>query len=148
MSRRRSHANNPVSLLWFQDIITSVLGIMILVTLFLALEMIFNRQRSPDIQTREIAGKLRDAAAQSAQVQTAVTANRRQIESLRQQLAGQESQLLADVRYDPDPLQRQLRDLEGLNKLLAQELSDADSRRRTALATRDELNQKDAARAA
>jgi len=143
---RRSHASNPISLLWFQDIITSVLGIMILVTLFLALEMIFNRQHSPDIQTRDITQKLKAAAAQSAEVQAAVEANRRQVDALRRQLAGQETELLQQVRYDSDQLQRQLRDLEALNQLLAAELSDADSRRRAAQASRDELTQKDASR--
>jgi len=57
MGRRRS-GPNAFSLFAFQDIITSVTGIVILITLILALELIERVESSPAEQTREVVGLL------------------------------------------------------------------------------------------
>src|SRR5262245_50889879 len=143
---RRGRSGVPISLFSFQDIVTSVTGIMILVTLFLALDIIRRRQGAPDTQTAELTREMQQAAVQTTQVLDAVAANRRQIAAIRLQLQGKEFDLLEEVRYDSAALQRELRDLEELNKLLAQELADADTRRRAVQTERDELAKTDAAR--
>ena len=51
MARRRVVASTAFSLFSFQDIITSVTGIMVLVTLMLALELITRVQTSAPAQT-------------------------------------------------------------------------------------------------
>jgi hypothetical protein len=136
----------PISLFSFQDIITSVTGIMILVTLFLALDVIRRRQGAPDTQTAALTKELQEAAAHAAKIETAAAANRREIAQVRSQLQGREAELLEEARYDSAALQRQLRDLEELNRLLGRELADADSRRRAVQSQRDELARTDAQR--
>jgi small-conductance mechanosensitive channel len=145
---RRGRGGTPISLFSFQDIITSVTGIMILVTLILALDVIRRREGAPDTQTAELTEELKQAAAQSGQVRTTLAATRQKIETIRSQLQGKESDLLEQVKYDSESLQRQLRDLDALNKLLADELADAESRRRAVETSRDELKKEDEARAA
>ena len=56
MSRRRSARQSAFSLFSFQDIITSVTGIMVLITLLLAVELINRTEASPPMQTREQLG--------------------------------------------------------------------------------------------
>jgi hypothetical protein len=129
---RRGRGGNPISLFSFQDIITSVTGIMILVTLFLGLEIMRRREQSPAHQTQSLAEEIQQAAAQSGQVEAAVAANRRQIDELRNSLVDEEGHLLEDVKYDPEQLERQLRDLTALNHMLEQEVTESDSRRQAA----------------
>ena len=141
---RRGRGGSPVSLFAFQDIITSVTGIMILVTLFLALELIRRRQGSPDQQTAALSAEIREAVKQAGDTQTAVATIRRTIDELKSDLAGREASLTQEVRYDAGELARQLRDLEELNKLLAQELATSRERRTAAEESLDELKQQDA----
>jgi hypothetical protein len=60
---RRGRGRSPFSLFSFQDIITCVSGIIILITLMLAVELSQRKQGSPRIQTAQLAAKLRDAIA-------------------------------------------------------------------------------------
>lgn len=75
MARRRNH-ESPLSLFAFQDIITAVTGIMVLLTLILALELAQREPASPTAQTRavaaEIAATLEDTTAQVERLQTAL----------------------------------------------------------------------------
>jgi hypothetical protein len=144
---RRGRGGNPISLFSFQDIITSVTGIMILVTLFLGLEIMRRREQSPAHQTQSLAEEIQQAAAQSGQVEAAVAANRRQIDELRNSLVDEEGHLLEDVKYDPEQLERQLRDLTALNHMLEQEVTESDSRRQAAERSLADLNARDQSRA-
>src|SRR5262245_5426312 len=101
---RRGRGGTPISLFSFQDIITSVTGIMILVTLILALDVIRRRQGAPDTQTAALTLELQQAASQAQQVQTTLAATRRQIDELRQQLAGTEEGLRQSARHDAETL--------------------------------------------
>jgi hypothetical protein len=127
---RRGRGGTPISLFSFQDIITSVTGIMILVTLFLALEVIRRKEGSPQNRTKVLTQELIKASEQAAKVNSTLSANRRQIEQLRSALAGDESQLLDSVKVDADEVARKLSDLDELNKLMASELSESEARRR------------------
>ncbi len=127
---RRGRGGTPISLFSFQDIITSVTGIMILVTLFLALEVIRRKEGSPQQRTKVLTEELVQASAQATRVKSTLEGNRRQIEQLRSALAGNESQLLESVKVDADEVSRKLRDLDELNKLMAGELTQSEARRK------------------
>lgn len=61
-SRRRSSAP-PISLFSFQDIITSVSGVLIFLTLIMTLELVQRQQDSPPQKTREIVEDMSQAIA-------------------------------------------------------------------------------------
>ena len=61
--RGRRHRNQPFSLFSFQDIITSVTGIVILLTLVLTLDLITRRQSSPAAQSGPSAEDLQTSTA-------------------------------------------------------------------------------------
>src|SRR5687767_1677296 len=119
---RRGRGGTPISLFSFQDIITSVTGIMILITLILALEVIQNTEKSPQNRTQELTAELQQAAQQAASVQTTVAATQAEIEKLRANLTSSETELLATVKVDSAQVSRQLQDLAELSKLLDAEL--------------------------
>lgn len=62
---RRSNARTPFSLFSFQDIITCISGIIILITLVLALELIQRKLAPPVRQTRLVASQIRAAIAEA-----------------------------------------------------------------------------------
>lgn len=127
---RRGRGGTPISLFSFQDIITSVTGIMILVTLFLGIEVIRRKEGSPENRTKVLTQELIEASRHATKVKATLQGNRRQIEQLRSALAGSDSQLLESVKVDADEVSRQLRDLDELNKLMAGELKESDARRK------------------
>lgn len=59
--RRNRRSNMPFSLFAFQDIITSVTGVMIMVTLLLAVELVNRVATSPAVQTTVQSDHLRDS---------------------------------------------------------------------------------------
>jgi len=62
---RRGRSRSPFSLFSFQDIITCVSGIIILITLMLAIELSQRKQDSPQIATTNLVEKLREAIAEA-----------------------------------------------------------------------------------
>jgi myosin heavy subunit len=120
---RRGRGGTPISLFAFQDIITSVTGIMILITLILALELIQKTEGSPQNRTNELTAELQQATQQAATVQTTVAATQAEIENIRASLAGSETELLATLKVDSTKVSQQLQDLAELNKLLEAELA-------------------------
>ena len=69
---RRRRRESGFSLFAFQDIITSVTGIMILVTLVLAIELIERTESSPKVMT----------AQTTDQLKSQIVANEKEIQSL------------------------------------------------------------------
>ena len=125
---RRGRGGTPISLFSFQDIITSVTGIMILVTLILALEVIQKREGSPQNRTKQLTTELQTAVQQTAAMQVTAAAAKAEIDNLRATLQQSESNLLETVKVDSTQAARSLRDLEELNKLLADELAQSTRR--------------------
>lgn len=142
MARRR-HGGNPVSLFSFQDIITSVTGIMILITLILGLEVIQRRAGAPDVRTEQLTDELTKAAAEAGRVEQTLEAARRQIDDLRARLSKDESDLLDVARFNPEQLERQLRDMESLNRLLTNEVSASEDQLRQARTSLASLENED-----
>lgn len=132
MGRRRTSAR--ISFFSFQDIITSVTGIMILVALLMGLELSQRRMAAPAAEATAIASDLRPA----------VEAAEREIRQLERRLAsgGDKAKQLAAV--DSDRLQASLADLrrqtpEMVNDVAAlnAQLARARERLRQAQAKRD-----------
>src|SRR5688572_28379815 len=125
---RRGRGGTPMSFFAFQDIITSVTGIMILVTLILALEFIQKSEGSPKNQTKQITEELTAAVQQTAAMKMTVAAAQEEISKLRAALAQSEDTLLETVKVESEQMARSLRDLEELNKMLADELAQSTKR--------------------
>ncbi len=130
MSRRGRDAA-PFSLFAFQDIITSVTGIMILITLILAIELI---QRADSEQQRSMrtVEEARAAVASVANLKEAVAQDEKNLKALRNQISQQASAFVESARYDASHVQTQLDDLKRLNQELEQETSRRAERSREA----------------
>ena len=83
MSRRRRKSATTFSLFAFQDIITAVTGIVVLITLFLAIELMERSEGTPTSQTQ----------AQSKQTQQSIEQMQQQIAMLEKQIGEKESGL-------------------------------------------------------
>src|SRR5487761_1186232 len=124
MSRRRK-SSNPISLFSFQDIITSVTGIMILVTLLMALDLSQRVVESPRVQT----------AVVSKQLEAVVSRADEEIRQLEAQLAGRDAALQQVAAYDrrrllaeSDEVKRHVEQLEAETIKLASQAEDAQKR--------------------
>jgi hypothetical protein len=108
MARRRGGNSTPISLFSFQDIITSVTGIMILVTMMMTLELLQRKVSAPAPQTAKIIDELRPAVDQGDQ----------EIAKLQQQLARDEQTLRELAGIDQNQVRRAMDDLERLTRQL------------------------------
>lgn len=114
MGRRSS--SPPISLFSFQDIITSVTGIMILVTLMLGLELIQRTVNAPPQKTAEI----------TTAMETAVENVVEEIEDLKQQLAATQQDVMELAGIDPEDLIRELKELEVVNRRLKEDVTESE----------------------
>lgn len=137
MSRRKT--SNPISLFSFQDIITSVTGIMILVTLLIALELSQRALDSPRIQTTIV----------SKQLETAVAEAEEEIRELESQLAERDTKLQELAAYDRRRIlaesvdaNRQIEQLEAETIRLASQGEDA-QKRKAEMQSREQAKQQD-----
>ena len=112
MARRKK--SMAFSLFAFQDIITSVTGIMVLVTLILALELIQQKESSPPVKTAQVASQTRDAVAQ----------NEGRIQQLQDRLEAGREQMTQVAAFDAAHVSQQLEDLKELNDELDRELDE------------------------
>ena len=117
MGRRNS--GPPISLFSFQDIITSVTGIMILVTLLLGVELVQRTVNSPPVKTADITARLTAAA----------DATEGEIKAIEQELQGRQQGVLAVAGLNSEALQRDLDDLEELTHQFQQELSESEKQK-------------------
>ncbi len=112
MSRRRGENSTPISLFSFQDIITSITGIMILVTLLMTLELLQRKVAAPVHQTAKII----------KQLQPVVEQQDREIEQLEEALKRDEETLRELAAVDRAEVRRQMEDLERLRRQLENDL--------------------------
>lgn len=134
MARRRRKSAPPISLFSFQDIITSVTGIMILITLMLGLELVQRTVNSPPRKTAEVTESL----------QAATDAAASEIEDIKDELRKRQPGVIEAAGLDPASLRRELQDVQELNQQLQQELSasekqqaEAERRRKQAQSEKD-----------
>lgn len=126
---KRGGGGNPISLFSFQDIITSVTGIMILVTLLMTLELVQRSFNSPAVKTQEIVEEVKPAAAEVLQ----------RIEELKRRLEQQAAVAAAAAGLDATTVRTRLQDarraaaaLVGDVERLTSEEHDAERRRKDA----------------
>jgi len=111
---RRGRGAPAFSLFAFQDIITSVTGIMLLVTMLLALELLQRQESSPPLATADI----------SRDLEQVVVAQSSEIEQIEARLSEQQAELADLAGYDPASAARQAAELAELNRRLEQELAE------------------------
>lgn len=104
---RRGKNRSAFSLFVFQDIIMSVTGIMILITLILSLEMMERQEMSPRERTSEIISQLKNAVGE--------------VEDLEKQFNAGKSQLEDLTRFSPTRLQTQINELTELTEVMQKE---------------------------
>jgi hypothetical protein len=110
MSRRRRNGS-PFSLFSFQDIVTSVTAVIILMTLLLALELI---HRTLEAASRRLVS--------SAEIQEAIEEAQKHADELRERLRQSGDRLRQAAAFSPASLQRELRDVKSQRDTLSTEL--------------------------
>lgn len=93
---RRDRSQQPFSLFAFQDIITSVTGIIVMITLILTLELLQREPDAPAAQTKRLIEQLRPALA----------AAEKEVAALAAQLAGGQSTLAEAAKLSPSRLEK------------------------------------------
>jgi hypothetical protein len=94
---RRDRSQQPFSLFAFQDIITSVTGIIVMITLILTLELLQREPNTPAAQTTRLVEQLRPALA----------AAEKEVAALQSQLAGGQSELAEAASLSPSGLEKE-----------------------------------------
>ncbi|WP_339688299.1 hypothetical protein [Gimesia maris] len=127
---RRGRNKSAFSLFVFQDIIMSVTGIMILITLILSLEMMERQEESPRERTSEIISQLKAAVGE--------------VEDLEKQFNAGKTQLADLTRFSPSHLQTQISQLTELTEVLHTENeSIAEDQKKTELVKNKAVEQQD-----
>jgi flagellar motility protein MotE (MotC chaperone) len=91
-----------ISLFSFQDIITSVTGVMILLTLLLALELVESAQQSPALQTTELVNDLQEQIAVASA----------ELEDLKKRINASSTELSQSTTTDKDAIKREIQELQ------------------------------------
>ncbi len=99
---RRVHHSQPFSLFSFQDIITSVTGIIVLITLLLTLELILKAESSATGQANAFPGQLREALLETEE----------QVLELREKVQYDQQSIDEMAVVSPSLVKRQLHELE------------------------------------
>jgi hypothetical protein len=119
---RRKNSGAAFSLFSFQDIITSVTGIMILVTLILAVELIQRVELSPENRTKSVTNSVQQNVSETNSVSNAVEENDRIIDRLQRELE-KGAKSIEDVSgFDPRQIDDRLSDMIEINEQLAGDL--------------------------
>ena len=122
---RRGQATSPFSLFSFQDIITCVSGIIILITLMLVVELVQRDQSSPQVRTHAIASRLREAIAAAQAEIVRLKAALESDSSRVEELAGVSVDLirreLFDIRSEVEMLEAELVEIESQERKVKKE---------------------------
>ncbi|MCA9124125.1 MAG: hypothetical protein H6822_30330 [Planctomycetaceae bacterium] len=121
---RRGQNGVAFSLFAFQDIITSVTGIMILVTLILALELVQQMESSPSQRTKEVVQDINAAVTSVTELDAAVARNQARIAELQDRLTQGASRIGDVAGFDQRAVQQDVSDMEQMDDRLAKELQE------------------------
>ena len=139
MSRRKNN-ETPFSLFAFQDIITSITGIMILITLILALELLATIENSRSHQTREVIAQIEATVTEVASLDQAVARNMRRIEELKVKLAQGASEIGEVAGFNRDTVQADLSDMQQIDAQLADQLEALAAKIQDSSEQREQIN--------
>ncbi len=128
---RRGRQSAPMSLFSFQDIITSVAGVIIFTTIMLAIELIQRQESSPRAQTTTTVAQLNEATAAAEEEARAIQA----------QLAENVVELERLAAFSPEAAREQLRSIERQIDSLASETDKAHAHHATLQANQRQLDQ-------
>lgn len=127
MKRRRKH-DSPISLLAFQDIITSVTGILILLTLFVTLSLITRQLCPPSVQS----------VAAAEDVTDVLDDVHREIEMLQSHVNMRHEELAELASLSPTATERELHDLREYVARIRSQISALQAKVNSATARRKE----------
>ncbi|MDZ4819490.1 MAG: hypothetical protein SGJ20_11005 [Planctomycetota bacterium] len=128
---RRGRSSSPISLFSFQDIITSVTAVIILITLLLVVELVHRQLSAAETTVADIQDELSDAVDQAEQQKAALAARLEQGAAVLQD----STTAPAEVQ-DAVELQRQLEALRAEQDRLRQQLESAKKHEETAMASK------------
>jgi hypothetical protein len=131
MPRRRTN-EVPFTLFAFQDIITSVTGIMLLVTLMLMLDLLSRTEKSAPVVTEKVADE----------IESATQSDKREIATLREQLKRSELTL----GMNATEIARKISDLEASLSLIREDRQRSERLRATTDQQRKEVEEKSLSR--
>ena len=123
MSRRRSNGS-AFSLFAFQDIITSVIGIIILVTMVMALELVKSVESSPSQRTNKVVGDIKGTVASVKDLKDMVSINQDLINKLTGQLQQGAATIGEMAGFDANGVGRDQTNLDLINKKMADDLAE------------------------
>lgn len=115
MSSRRRNAQQPVSLFSFQDIITAITGIMLLVVMLLVL----------DLMEREVEDSVPQDSTERQELQDEVEQLESRKDRLKERLETNEEQLQGvDITSSPEEVRREIESYRAKNKRIEERISD------------------------
>jgi hypothetical protein len=127
MSRRGRSTGAAISLFSFQDIITSVTAIMILLVLILTLELVSrSSQRGVAVEDRRVAREFRESVRSMEQ----------HVQSLREELVGLQTRANASASFSATDTRQRARDATVRADRLAEEIAILEASLRTATSER------------
>ncbi len=129
--RRRRRGGQAFSLLAFQDIITSVTGTMILVTVLIAIELMQRQEGSPRHRTNELVDQLERQLRETKD----------SIEEMKKQVALASSPALDEAMLDETTLRTQLQDVDRKSDVVREDAERLDATRQRADARLESLRQ-------
>jgi len=111
---RRRRTQNKFSLFAFQDIITSVTGIVIFVTLLMSLELIQRHPKSAHAETADLISQLKQQLIQ----------NQKASELLQQQIDAENLEITPESFLDASTLQRTLTEIRELQQRVSEDAAE------------------------
>lgn len=121
---RRGRNKSKFSLFAFQDIITSVTGIMVLVTLVLALELIQRKESSAQERSKQIIDQVAEVTGSIEHIQKDIEQTQQEIERLRQVLARKRQDAIDLATHDVERIRQRVGDLRRIQTDLERELEE------------------------
>jgi len=112
---RRGRESSAFSLFAFQDIITSVMGIMVLITLILALELLQRTENSPSQKTQEAVSMIRSTVSEASKL------NKR-IADLNDELAKRRTRISKFADFDVNRIDEKSVEMNLFNERLDSEI--------------------------
>lgn len=113
---RRNRNQTAFSLFAFQDIITSVTGIMILVTLILALELLQRKEGQAKDDTETVTEEIKASIADAEELDRTLAENEEVIKRIKKQIESGQAQLSELAKYDIRQVESQIKNMKEVNE--------------------------------
>jgi hypothetical protein len=138
---RRAKNEQAFSLFAFQDIIMSVTGIMILVTLILALELMEKVENSPTQRTQDVIENIDSTVASVVDLEQTVARNQARIDELKNLLAQGDLEIGEVAGFDQRAVEQDIDNMRQMEAQLASELAELAKRMEQSADQRAEIEE-------